>query len=602
MFDVFRIVIDLSGNVRAQSNSEYILHFLPKSRTCKICSSPLINFKTTTPREIVTTRFGTFWMRETQIYCPEHQYDDDDRPLTYGASFLRSLIRPGFKVGFDVISLIGISRFIQFRQREEIRLELLKQGVSLSAGAISRYADIFIASVECLHHCKNIKLRMLIKESGGYLLHIDSTTETKSDTVFVCLDRVTGTVLLSEKIPTEKEEYIEKQLRKLKKMFGSPVSVMRDMAKPMGNAIQKVFPGVPDKICNFHFLKDIGKDIMGDANVRLGKKMTSLAFNVDLRKLKRALENELTDEEFLIATNILSEHDFNVDALSRYHLKKLSRPISLGIIEWILEYKKQNTGLGFPFDRERLDFFWRIDVIRKRMNRIEGLPKGASLDNELIVLKKILDSSQDQSLRQLIREMKLQATYFDELRKTLRFEITGKTPLSESLSFQSVKEVQEYNKGLVNYARNLKERFEKSEEGLSESEQIIYKHIAKYKLQLPISEELARIFGTDMLESTNNIEESLFRDEKHGLRRTSGKKDISREFRNHGPHLPLMKNLTNEAYIEAIIGAIDDLPEHFSQLNYDEVDYYIEKIAENRRGKFRQSIKELKQMNILSGP
>jgi len=541
-------------------------------------------------------------MRETQIYCPDHQYDDDGRPLTYGSSFLRSLIRPGFKVGFDVISLIGASRFIHFRQREEIRLELRKRGVSLSTGVISRYADIFLASVECLHHCKNIKLRMLIKESGGYLLHIDSTTETKSDTVFVCLDRVTGTVLLSEKIPTENEANIEKQLRKLKKMFGSPVSVMRDMAKPMGNAIQKVFPGVPDKICNFHFLKDVGKDIMGDANVRLGKKMTSLAFNADLRKLKRSLENELTDEEFLIATNILSKYDFNVDVLSRYHLKKLSRPISLGIIEWILEYKKQNTGLGFPFDRERLDFFWRIDVIRKRMNRIKGLPKGDGLDNELIVLKKVLDRSQDPSVRQLIREMKLQATYFDELRKILRFEITGKTPLSESLSFQSVKEVREYNKGLVNYALELKERFEKSEEGLPESEQIIYKHIAKYKLQLPISEDLVKIFGIDMLESTNNIEESLFRDEKHGLRRTSGKKDISREFRNHGPHLPLMKNLTNEVYIEAIIGAIDDLPEHLSQLDYDEVDYYIEKIAENRRGKFRQSIKELKQMNILSGP
>ena len=30
--------------------------------------------------------------------------------------------------------------------------------------------------------------------------------------------------------------------------------------------------------------------------------------------------------------------------------------------------------------------------------------------------------------------------------------------------------------------------------------------------------------------------------------------------------------------------------------------YYMEKIADNRRGKFRQSIKEIKKMNILNGP
>jgi hypothetical protein len=562
----------------------------------------MIHYKTTTPREVLTIRFGTFWVRETQIYCPEHQYDDEGHPLTYGSSFLRSIVRPGFKVGFDVISSIGISRFIQFRQREEIRQELQNHDIFLSSGGISRYADFFLASVECLHQCKNGKLRMLIKESGGYLLHIDSTTESKSDTVFVCLDRVTGAVLLSEKIPSEKEDHIVKQLRKLKKLFGPPVSIMRDLAKPMGNAIQKVFPNVPDKICNFHFLKDVGKDIMGDTNVMLGKKMTALAFNVDLKKMKRDLEDQLKDEDFQIATNTLSKIHFILEDLSSYHLKKVSRPICLAIIEWILDYKTQNTGLGFPFDRERLGFFWRIDVVRKRMNRIDKFSKCTNMNDDLIALKKILDRSQEQSLRELTSKLKLQAACFDDLRKTLHFDITGKTPLSESLSFQSKKEIREYNKGLISYARKLKEKADKSKVDLPKEEQIIYEHLLKYQYQLPISENLVEIFGTDMVENTNNIEESLFRGEKHGLRRRSGKKDISREFDSHGPYLPLMKNLTNENYIEAVIGSIKDLPERLSELDYDEVDHYMEKMAENRHGKFRKSLKELKQINILKIP
>ena len=168
--------------------------------------------------------------------------------------------------------------------------------------------------------------------------------------------------------------------------------------------------------------------------------------------LGRDLENKVTDEEFQMATNILSENNFVVDALSRHYLEKLSRPISLGIIEWILDYKSQNTGLGFGFDRERLDFFWRIDVVRKRMNRLEELPKRSTSNNAIMALKKILDRSQNPSLRQMVCEMKIQATHFDHLRGTLRFEIKGSTPLSESLSFQSIREVQEYNKGLVKYA------------------------------------------------------------------------------------------------------------------------------------------------------
>jgi len=43
----------------------------------------------------------------------------------------------------------------------------------------------------------------------------------------------------------------------------------RDMGKGISAAITVVLPSVPDFICHFHFLRDLGKDLFEDEHSRI---------------------------------------------------------------------------------------------------------------------------------------------------------------------------------------------------------------------------------------------------------------------------------------------------------------------------------------------
>jgi len=217
--------------------------------------------------------------------------------------------------GYDLIVHIGKLRFFHLKQIEEIRSELLKKGIDFPKSSISRYIDLFLAMVECLHFTKLRKLRRIIKENGGYLLHIDCTTEVKSDTVFVCFDKVTGMVLLSEKVPSEKRDYIKTQLMRLKKYLGDPIAIMRDMSDSLGAAAQEVFKKAIDRICQFHLLKDIGKDLLKDFNIELGKRISKLKINAELNRLRRELESSISSDMMEAGVCLLENKSFDISKL-----------------------------------------------------------------------------------------------------------------------------------------------------------------------------------------------------------------------------------------------------------------------------------------------
>ena len=251
---LFDQVVKLARMLEERYGKTVEYHFASGQHHCPICGRPTEYYKTTRPRTIQTLRFGEVRFRESQVRCSVHSHDvKDGSPLNFGSAFLRSLAPARAAIGFDVIVEIGRQRFIEYRQVEEVCKALQAQKITCSKSSVSRWADFFLAAVECLHYTKTQKLRKLLTLNGGYVLHIDATTENKSDTVFVCVDRVMGAVLLTEKISSENEEEITKALRRLKRLFGPPKCIMRDMSGRIAQAVQKVFPGVPDRICQFQY-------------------------------------------------------------------------------------------------------------------------------------------------------------------------------------------------------------------------------------------------------------------------------------------------------------------------------------------------------------
>ena len=186
---------------------------------------------------------------------------------------------------------------------------------------------------------------------------------------------------------------------------------------------------------------------------------------------------------------------------------------------------------------------------------------------------------------------------FQHLRSVIRFEVKTDSPLAQTMSIGTLPEIRAYNRTLVIYTKRL--LADQKRNTLSDAQQVILKHLVKYQFNLPIPEHLAELLGK--LDRTNNFEEGIFRDCKRGQRRQVGKKDISREFSLHGPYLPLMLNLRNDHYISAIIGDIKDLPLRFSELARVEIDFYREKLKENRRGKFFDDLKLMDGIEFLPG-
>lgn len=180
-----------------------------------------------------------------------------------GSADLRRLVAPGCTYGYDVVVEVGRRLFVEAQSVRQI-IGLLNQGhVQLSASTVADLGRRFIVLLALAHRRSTRRLRQAISLQGGYILHLDATYEDKSPLLMTGIDAVMEIVLGNIKLPSEKAEGIVPFLRPIQECFGPPLALVHDMSKGILSAIAEVFPGIPDFICHFHFLRDVGKDLLG---------------------------------------------------------------------------------------------------------------------------------------------------------------------------------------------------------------------------------------------------------------------------------------------------------------------------------------------------
>jgi hypothetical protein len=74
---------------------------------------------------------------------------------------------------------------------------------------------------------------------------------------------------------------------------------------------------------------------------------------------------------------------------------------------------------------------------------------------------------------------------------------------------------------------------------------------------------------TRLIDRTNNILECFFRKMKHGERRRSGRKKLTKDFENIPPAAALAMNLTDPDYIKIVCGSLENLPRCFSEIDQE---------------------------------
>ena len=189
-----------------------------------------------------------------------------------------------------------------------------------------------------------------------------------SPNLFCGLDGISELVLDAIKIPSEKKERLTPLFQRIKEQYGDPMALVHDMGKGIIAAVTEVFPETPDFICHFHFLRDVGKDLLLDEYTSLQKRLRKLKVRKLLRQRAKHLEYKIDP-----ASQTIDEIMASIES-SVWQTTASSGDIPLlttyALIHWVFDYPHQSNGYGFPFDRPYLDFYRRLQKAHRLLGEI----------------------------------------------------------------------------------------------------------------------------------------------------------------------------------------------------------------------------------------
>ncbi len=98
---------------------------------------------------------------------------------------------------------------------------------------------------------------------------MDGTHRSGGRVIFVLQEGIDNMVINADLIPSEAEEHVDPVLLDFKNSYGSPLIVVRDMAKGIKLSVEKNFPNASQQVCQVHFLSDLEKDLITEYHKKL---------------------------------------------------------------------------------------------------------------------------------------------------------------------------------------------------------------------------------------------------------------------------------------------------------------------------------------------
>jgi len=534
-----------------------------------------------------TIAHGQFKIRETIHMCARRCRNDSGNLVTKHATTLSGHLVPNKTFGYDVMTFVGLHRFIHHRQREEIRTRLLHEyGISLSTGSISNISRLFLNYILRLHNRHTDQLRDILIGDGGWPMHIDATGEDGRGTLLVVLAGWRQWVLGSWKISTERTDTILPCLRDVVSQFGSPCAVVRDLGRAMIPAANTLVNDMDLKIpvlaCHLHFLKDIGKDLLNPAHGELRALFRKTKIRPKMKTLIRDIGGKLGEEIVEARKEVKAWQDL----VSDDHIIPEGRAgiaTVRTIAQWIVDYHADSTNHDFPFDRPYLDFYNRCMTARRAVDAfLRKKPQTSEVSRFLKRLHGILDSLVSElPFKHITQRLRDRSCLFDELREALRIygqypsklgELSlGTKPASEH-AVNALNDIREQVDQLVESLKTRRAQLAPAQD-LREAIDIILRHVDDHGdylwghvVTLPDSTG----GGIRLVDRTNNIIEGFFHKMKHDERRRSGRKKLTQDFEHLPPEAALVYNLNFPDYVEITCGTLERLHEAFAKLDIEE--------------------------------
>ncbi len=441
------------------------------------------------------------------------------------------------------------------------------RNVHISPSEVAYLGKKFIVYLTLAHRKSAPEIKAAMNSKGGYILHLDATYEDKSPLLMSGLDSIMRIVLLNCKLLGEKSDAIVPFLDDIKYLFGKPLALVHDMSKGIIKAVSQVFPDALDFICHFHFLRDIGKDILGSEYDSIRKRLTRHGIggklNYRLRAFKQTVDENIELIDILKEQNSSDREDFFV------YMPVIA---SYSLIIWMLDGKKQGNGYGFPFDRPHLEFAKRLKVASKELDQLRKiLLRRGHHDNKPLhkLFFDLSDVMKDRALWKHVNRIEREIEVFEKLRKAMRIapkiSKKGLNSGGEAVNIRMIeKETKKFRKEIVTT-----KGYEKNELHKKMIEQIdkYWEKLFTDPIQVNTSEGKRYI----QPQRTNNIAERGFRDLKRGYRKKTGNGSLGKTLRTMLANTPLVKNLQNDDYMKILLQEKSNLEELFAEIDINEV-------------------------------
>ena len=494
------------------------------------------------------------------MYCP-------DCDCVFPSEDFEKRVPPYANVGYDVMVLTGRLILSEHHTINETVLELKKRNVHISSSQVAYLAQKFVIYLSILHQQSASLLKSHIIEKGGYILHVDGTCDGASPHLISAIDEVSNFVLANMKVPGESKEQVVPFLKEIKEQYGDPLAVSSDMGRGLLSGIAEVFPGVPHFICHFHFLRDIGKDLLEKEYALIRNKLKKHKISAKLRYRMGYEFGDNTQNIHVGEINQIVKGLEPINSQDNAAIKKLCHVLLL----WALDGKKHGDGMGFPFDRPHAEFYRRLHLLWKQLGNLQG--KGIENKSLFKCVTRIIGD-----LSPLVNDMQCMTAFkgltrkqnvFDNLRQALSIAqpntTKGLNDTGEDIAMSTIKNrVNQFNDNLVKtkgYHKNT-------------AYQKLVSQINKYREKLfcdPVKISTPEGDSFIQPQRTNNILEQFFRGMRRSYRRATGNNSMCKKLQSIIADTPLVKNLDNPEYMDVILDGKKSLEDAFAEISQQKV-------------------------------
>ena len=523
---------------------------------------------------MVTLDIGAFRAKEIILQRPE------DKAL-YPSCELKALTPYRGTFGYDVIVYVGYALFVHCWSDPEITQALAERNISISDREISFLGKKFVTYLAMAHRESRQRIRSAMAVRGGYILHLDGTCEGESPHLCSGLDGMTEIVLDNVKLPSEKAELLIPFLRQMKQHYGDPLALVHDMGKGILLAVGEVFPGRPDFICHFHFLRDIGKDLFEEPYQRIRNRIQKLNLRTLLRQKAKALEKSMGANDKAVQTLKAGIHEGEMEVSSSHRMPAL---VAFTMIHWAFDTSGQAKGYGFPFDLPHLVFYQRLQRIYSFIEplRHRSLHRNKSYRPLFQLFRLIHRVMEDPTLSKSVAQMKERVEVFEKLRRALRIALPeGKKGLNDDGEDTEIKTIKEKVEAFREQLRT-DNHFSGKDPYKKMLRQIDTYWEKLFADPIAVDTPKGRVFIQP--QRTNNILERFFRDFKRRNRKKSGTVSLTKTLKAVLSDTPLVKNLDNQEYLSILLDGCNTLEERFAKIDSHRV---VEEFKKAKKGSER---------------